>query len=115
MIAGDWPAIKAHIDAGRPSPLMQVMAPKAGSFLDVHTIKAALGNSHQVLVYGYSLDNSGNLTLNLYDCNLTEAPLCDQQTLKLNITHPNQRVSITSSKGYLVRGFFRSKYRPDNP
>jgi hypothetical protein len=115
MVTVEWPAIKADIDAGRPSPLMLVMVPKARDFLDVNTIVAALKNGHQVTAYGYTLDSRGNLTLNIYDCNKVQPSECDQQTLVMNVTRPDQPLQITSNQKFPVRGFFRSNYRPDDP
>jgi hypothetical protein len=111
IIEDEWPQIKADIDSGRPSALMLAMSPKCG-LGDISCIITALSHSHQVLVYGYTMDNN-NLTLSIYDCN---HPDSDSQTILLNISHPEHKINIMAPGiPYTIRGFFRSDYSRKNP
>ena len=71
-----WPQVRADIDAGHPSPLGLV------------TVKSSdpwqLKHDHQVLAYGYELDE-GILALSVYDPNL---PGRDDVRLSLSIADP---------------------------
>src|SRR5206468_1588095 len=73
MINEEWPKVKSDIDAGRLSPLYIVpgtLADNAPIFpTNIPQIADAYGNSHQVLCYGYDLDDQQNLTLWLYGPN----------------------------------------------
>ncbi len=113
MVFDEWPAIKADIDAGRPSPIYLVMAPQCGPG-DVPGIIDALGHGHQVLVYGYDLDNAGNLTLQVYDPNDNSN---DNSTISLNISVPAHTITISApgieaaiADPATIRGLFRAAY-----
>jgi hypothetical protein len=111
MIEKEWLRVKADIDSGRPSAIILAAAPKCG-FCDISCIISALRHSHQVLVYGYILDNN-NLTLLIYDCN---HPDSDSQTISLDISHLEHTINITAPGIlYKIRGFFRSEYSYKNP
>ena len=114
MVETEWPAIKADIDAGRPSPLYMVMSPECGVG-DVSGIATALKNSHQVAAYAYALDVH-NLTLSVYDC---DQPDNDASIIRMNIADPAHTISITATHplpgGVTVRGIFRAEYSPKEP
>jgi len=119
MVNDEWPAVKADIDSGRPSPLMLVMAPQCGP-LDIVGISVALRRSHQVLAYAYLFDpTSKDLSLWLYDCN---DPNDDTSILTLNTSDPDHTINISAPtlEAHLaepapIRGFFRSDYSYHNP
>lgn len=106
--AEEWPRVKADIDAGRPSPLWLVTMPPCPGLDLQRTIKALIDH-HQVLAYGYSLDDSANLTLNIYDPNVHDS---ESPVVTLNISDPGDGVDIAvpSMPWATVRGFFRSGY-----
>jgi hypothetical protein len=98
----EWPRIRALIDQGHPCPLglvtVQSLAP------------LRLGENHQVLAYGYDLDEKKqHLTIQVYDPN---HPRQDDLTLSLAIDQPTQATPIVFSTGMPVRGFFRTSYAP---
>jgi hypothetical protein len=107
-IVEEWPKIKADIDAGHPSPL---------GIVTVYSINPGdLGQNHQVLAYGYNLDNNNNLTLRVYDPN-TMPSSADNVTLALNLGNPSHTTPITHNIGigHSIRGFFRVDYTPKDP
>jgi hypothetical protein len=111
MVEDEWPRIKDDINSGRPSALMLAMAPKC-RLGEIPCITVALSHSHQVLVYGYTLDNN-NLTLSIYDCN---HPNSDSQTISLDISYPENTINIIAPGiPYKIRGFFRSEYSYKDP
>ena len=59
-IAGQWPRIKAQLDAGQPAALGVVTVASANPL--------QLGHNHQVLAYAYQLDGT-EVTLQVYDPN----------------------------------------------
>ncbi|MGH8860786.1 MAG: hypothetical protein ACRDVG_06055 [Jatrophihabitantaceae bacterium] len=61
MVTGQWPVIRAELDAGR---LVCLGLIRAKSFWP-----GELGKNHQVLAYGYNLDGDGRATLQLCDPN----------------------------------------------
>jgi hypothetical protein len=118
IVYEEWPAIKADIDVGRPSPLTLVMNPQCG-FGDVPGIIGALHHCHQVLAYAYSLDDSNNLTLSVYD---PDDPNDDGSTISCKLSDPHATIDIiahaigkTLSEVHAVRGFFRSDYSFTSP
>jgi hypothetical protein len=101
----EWPAIRADLDGGRPCPLGLI---KARSINPLH-----LGDNHQVLAYGYDLDEgSGQLTVYVYDPN---EPGDDNVRLSVNVADPGNPSPVTYSADKAGRGFFRTPYRPANP
>jgi hypothetical protein len=113
MVLDEWPAIKSDIDSGRPAPLYLVMAPQCEP-LDIPAIIGALGHSHQVLAYSYTLDDTDDLTLHVYDPNDADD---DNSSISLNISHPADTIPITATAieanledPVAIRGFFRSTY-----
>jgi hypothetical protein len=108
-IVEEWPKVKADIDNGHPSPLGLVTVYSANP--------ADLGQNHQVLAYGYDLDDSNNLTLHVYDPN-TEAQNADGAKLSLNLSHPSQASLIHHNINIghpVIRGFVRVDYSPVDP
>src|SRR6266540_3235917 len=60
-VASSWPHVRADIDAGHPSPL---------GLVTVHTADLRqIGKCHQVLAYGYRIDDTQTATLSIYDPN----------------------------------------------
>jgi hypothetical protein len=105
-IVQEGPLIRADIDAGRLSPLGLVRT-RSPSPLE-------LGRNHQVLAYGYDLDQAaGTLTIRVYDPN---HPDDDGVALRIRTTDPSHQVDI----GYVtgedpVYGFFRTRYAFASP
>jgi len=105
-IVQEGPLIRGDIDAGRLSPLGLVRT-RSPSPLD-------LGRNHQVLAYGYELDEAaGLLTIRVYDPN---HPDDDGVALRIRTTDPTRQVDI----GYVagedpVYGFFRTRYTFASP
>src|SRR5690348_16032073 len=109
MVSNEWPAIKSDIDGGRPSPIYLVREPQCG-IADVPGIKVALGNAHQVLVWGYDLDDSQSLTLHVYDPN---DPGNDGSVIQTNIAQPSHTLTLTApdvqrNVGSALRAFFHA-------
>jgi hypothetical protein len=100
-VADHLPTIRAALDAGHPCPLGLVTV----SGIDPRN----LGANHVVLAYGYRLDDSGELTLRVYDPN---SPGRDDIELSMNISTPAAGVSIRHNLGIArpVRGFFAVTY-----
>jgi hypothetical protein len=77
----------------------------------------ALGKCHQVLAYGYHVDDGGVVTLNIYDPN-TKRATADDVWIRFDSAHPH----IVSTIGHNINigeptlhGFFRSAYSPKPP
>ena len=110
IVKHEWPKIKADIDANVPSPLGLV----PGAWVWPTNIAAKvglLGHSHQVLAWGYDLDDAANLTLHVYDPN---NPGNDLSVIQLNIGSPAHTTMISAPdivaniKGHHpFRAFFR--------
>ena len=112
VIAQEWPKIKADIDAGRPSPLALVGGlPR--SAVDIEGIKESLKQCHQVLAYGYEVDNANTLTLEVYDNN--DPSLNATISLKLSEPAPYTPIASTVDWPKGMRGFFRSAYTLRDP
>ena len=104
MIKQEWPAIRADIDAGHPSPLGLVRVKSSDPF--------DLKRNHQVLAYGYDLEGT-DLELRLYDPN---RPKDDGVTLSLDLSHPTTRTTVLSHPaGPTVFAFFRVPYEKRIP
>jgi hypothetical protein len=100
MINQEIPAIMNDVNAGMLSPLSLVATD--------------ITSGHQVLVWGYDLDDSDNLTLWVYDPN---EPNVDIASIQLNINDPGgQTLAINwgavgaALSGTTFRGFFREAY-----
>jgi len=105
-IKDQWPAVKACIDSGQPCPL---------GLVTVYSHDPDdLCHCHVVLAYGYLLDDSGNLTISVYDPN---SPDNDAIEMSLNIANPsdNTPISHNINIGFPVRGFRALPYRWHDP
>jgi hypothetical protein len=80
-----WPAIQAAIDSIEPCPI--------GLVLVKSLLPTDLGQDHQVLVYGYQLQQQ-QLTLYIYDPN---APSKDDVRISLNISDTSNPISVTDN------------------
>ena len=104
-IRGHWPKIRADLDAGRLSTLGLV---RTRSFNPLD-----LGRNHQVLAFGYDLDEATmSLAVRVYDPN---HPGDDSAALRLSLADPDGATAIEYEGGEdPVYGFFRTGYaRPD--
>jgi hypothetical protein len=100
----EWPAIRADIDAGHPSPLGLVKV-KSINPID-------LKEDHQVLAYAYEL-TAGVLSLELYDPNW---PGRNDVTMSLDLANATRGAPIrTFPPGDAVFAFFRVSYSPKVP
>jgi hypothetical protein len=98
-----WSSVRSELDAGKPAPLALVRSgsPDLGE----------LGKNHQVLAYGYQLDEaSGALSIDLYDPNHPGALVT--MKCKVNAGAP---LSLSYSTGESTRGFFLTPYGPADP
>ncbi len=114
MVVTEWPAIRADIDAGRPSPLYLIAARQC-ALGDVGAITAALGHSHQVLAYAYDLGDDRGLALHVYDCN---HPDRDDMTVALTLGASSADLPIDTSALDLpkpIRAVFHAAYAPADP
>jgi hypothetical protein len=107
-IKEEWPKIKTDIDGGNLSPLGIVTVYSADPRM--------LGHNHQVLAYGYELDDANRLTLHLYDPN-TASSGADDVMLSLDLSNPTKVSPITHNVniGRGIRGFFRTTYVSSDP
>ena len=96
--AGEWPKVKAEIDAGKPSPIGLVRARSINPM--------ALARNHQMLAYAYSLDEAtGRVRLSVYDPN---RPDDDDAWLELGLG-PSPAALVDASGP--TRGLFRTAYK----
>jgi hypothetical protein len=104
MIAREWPAIRRDLDAGRLVSIGLVRVVSANPL--------ALTRNHQVLAWGYDLDD-GRLELRIYDPNW---PDDDDVTIGLDVADPDGDAAPAYSRadGPVV-AFFRAPYRPARP
>jgi len=70
-----------------------------------------MGENHQVVVYGYILDDT-DLTMRLYDPN---SPNNDNVTMSLSIADPEHTTTVTNSVVTNVHCFFRPSYTFSSP
>jgi hypothetical protein len=107
----EWPKIKADLDSNKLSPLGLVSGhePPAVGFL---TGFQDLGNCHQVLAWGYDLDEA-QLTIHIYDPDYYGKT----NTIVLYLNHVGAKTPITVSnwKENTYRGFFRTHYTFNDP
>ena len=104
MLNTEWPRIKQDLDAGHPVPLGLVKV-KSSAVQD-------LGKNHQVLTYGYDLDDT-DLTLWLYDPNYPDR---DDVCMRLSIASTRIPVGVTyipSSETVIC--FFHTPYTAQVP
>jgi hypothetical protein len=101
-VTREWPLVRADIDGGTLSPLGLVRVRSINPW--------RLARNHQVLAYGYDLDeHQGDLRIRVYDPN---HPGDDDLALRFNVREPLRAWPIPYRRGGLpVRGFFRTRYR----
>jgi hypothetical protein len=100
--AQEWAKVRRDLEAGQPSPLGLIRTRSLDPI--------ALGANHQVLAYGYDLDEDGRLAIQVYDPNHSGD---DDLALEGNV---DRRTGFAYVAGEApVRGFFRSNYRPRDP
>jgi hypothetical protein len=108
-VTSSWPRVRADIDAGHPSPL---------GLVTVHTADLRqIGKCHQVLAYGYRIDDAQTVTLAIYDPN-TGSEAADYVWISFNAAAPHQVSPITHNINIgesTLHGFFRSTYTPKLP
>jgi hypothetical protein len=109
----EWPKVKADIDAGRLSPLGLVGGERVWP-TDFAAKAKMLGHCHQVLAYGYRLDDERRLTLRVYDPN---DPGADDSTIETSLADPDggcalatPRITSHISGHGEFRAFFRHDY-----
>jgi hypothetical protein len=101
-VGREWPLIKGDLDRGVLSPI---------GLVRVHSFNPLeLGRNHQVLAYGYELDErSDRVAINVYDPN---HPGDDEVALSFSLK-PGPGWEVGYVAGELpVRGFFRTRFRP---
>jgi hypothetical protein len=97
----EWPAVRRDIDEGILSPLgmIRVRSPNP----------LALGRNHQVLAYGYELDETNpELRLYVYDPNYAGQ---DTLALSVSLADPTRPAPLVYPHGETFRGFFRTRFR----
>jgi hypothetical protein len=106
MVRDEWPHIQNDLDGGHPVPLGLIKVISANPH--------DLCKNHQVLAYGYDLDDDDgtDLTLHLYDPNYANT---DDVTLQLGIASVNVPVSVTYTPAEPVYCFFRTPYSAAMP
>jgi hypothetical protein len=101
--------VQADIDGGHPSPL---------GLVTVHTADLKqIGKCHQVLAYGYDVDDAGTVTLAIYDPN-TAPGQADDVWIRFDGAHPGHVSTISHNINIgepTLHGFFRSTYLPKAP
>jgi hypothetical protein len=101
----EWPDIQADLDSGQLCPLGLIKIESSNPF------KA--GENHQVLAYGYDLDeSSGDLQVLVYDPNCQDI---DGVSLALSLADRNKPSRVSYSADPAGRGFFRTAYAPADP
>ncbi len=108
-IAVEWATrIRPELDAGRLCCL--------GLVTTSSTNPADLGKNHQVLAYGYDLDDTDNLTLLVCDPN-TGGAAADAVRIRLNLANPTRTTPISHNVniGNPIRGCFRVEYERRDP
>ncbi|HEY1332086.1 MAG TPA: hypothetical protein VGH10_11540 [Actinomycetota bacterium] len=99
----EWPAVKADLDAGRTSPLGLVRTRSYNP--------GDLGRNHQVLAFGYDLDEpAGTVRVHVYDPNHPG----DDSVAIAGATSGSSAFSYVQGEDP-VRGFFRSRFQASNP
>ena len=113
----EWAAIRADLDAGRPSPVFLVAGPRC-RFWDVRALIDTLRHSHQVLAYAYDEADDGLVTLRIADPN---DPGDDASTLVFGTgRRRNAPLNAPAAEAILgrpgcFRGFFRAAYHAADP
>src|SRR5262249_40923797 len=103
MIVDSWPRIKTDIDTHHLSPI--------GMIEIKDTDPTKMGQNHQVLFSGYSLDGT-DLPLRLY---APTPPDNNTVTMSLNIGPPEHPPAVTNPAAKMVGCFFRPAYPFSSP
>lgn len=105
MARKEFAKIREAIDSGMPCPICIVKAKSASP--------SALGQNHQILVYGYQVDGT-QLTLWAYDPN---NPGRDDAGILLDIGHTDRDIAVSVSIADLdpIYCFVVTNYQPTNP
>jgi hypothetical protein len=107
-IVEEWNVrIQRDLDAGQLCPLGLVTVASSNP--------GDMGHNHQVLAYGYDLDDT-HLTLHIYDPNTWPAT-ADDVRISLSLANPTQTTPISHNVNINnpVRGFFRVPYTHHDP
>ncbi len=108
-VNSSWPSVRQDISDGHPSPL---------GLVTVHTKDLTqIGKCHQVLAYGYSIDDAGIVTLQVYDPN-TEHDQADDVWISFDSSNPHVVSPITHNLNIAettLHGFFVSDYTTESP
>jgi hypothetical protein len=107
-LVDEWPAVRAALDAGRLCPLGLVTVESRNP--------GDLGANHQVLAYGYDLDDDSMLTLRVYDPN-TPPDRADDVWVRIPVGDPGSPGSIEHNVNisHPIRGFFQVPYSAKDP
>lgn len=99
----EWPRVRRQLDRGRLAPLGVITVES----YDLRLV----GRNHQILAYGYSVENDA-VTLRIYDPNYpNEDDLSLSMSLRgVDLGHP--RFLTHGIEGPSYRGFFLTRYRP---
>ena len=101
-IRQEWPRIRNDLDNGVLASLGLLRLRSPNPF--------QMGRNHQVLAYGYQLDErTQDLAIHVYDPNYPDK---DDLLLSLNLAEPRRKSPIVYSNGETFRGFFHTRYRP---
>ena len=103
MVQDEWPRIQAALDSGHPIPLGLVKV-KSDQPDD-------LGKNHQVLAYGYDL-NQTDVSIFVYDPNYADR---DDVSLSFSIASVHAPVTVSYSPPETVYCFFHTPYTPVSP
>jgi hypothetical protein len=108
-VSRSWPQVRADVDANHPSPL---------GLVTVHTKDLSqIGKCHQVLVYGYQVDDDQTVTLSVCDPN-TPQDNADDVRIIFSVAAPRRPSPISCNINIpesTLHGFFRSQYSPKTP
>jgi len=102
-ISGQWPRVRAQLDAGHPAALGIVTVASANPL--------QLGHNHQVLAYAYQLDAT-QVTLQVYDPN--SGPT-DDVHIQFDIAAPGAGFTHSVNIGRPIRAFFLTPYSAASP
>jgi hypothetical protein len=104
-IAGQWPRVRARLDAGKPTPLGLVTVASVNP--------GRLGRNHQALACGYKITGT-EVTLQVYDPNSGRD---DGVHIQFDTSDPTAPTTFRHnlSIGYPIRGFFRTAYTRVRP
>ncbi|HYC07561.1 MAG TPA: hypothetical protein VEG29_06515 [Candidatus Binatia bacterium] len=100
----EWPTVQARLDAGQLVNLGLVRTTTADP--------RRLTSNHQVLAYGYSIDDAGAIAIAIYDPNHAAD---DSIEIRLTLDPTGDLASLSQSTGEPLFAFFVAPYRPKPP